>query len=52
MRYTHAITVRIPTSLKFEDKKAKSKIDLALAARQHQDLSDTLREVNFFTKDM
>lgn len=44
MKYTHAITVRIPTSLKFEDKKQKGKIDLALAARQHQDLSDTLRE--------
>jgi len=37
--------LRFPTSLKFEDKKMKNKIDLALAAKQHQDLSDTLREV-------
>ncbi|CAK5090909.1 unnamed protein product [Meloidogyne enterolobii] len=44
MKYTHAIMLRFPTSLKFEDKKMKNKIDLALAAKQHQDLSDTLRE--------
>jgi hypothetical protein len=45
MKYTHAIMLRFPSSLKIEDKKLKNKIDLALAARQHKDLSDTLREV-------
>lgn len=48
MKFTHAITVRIPSSLKFEDKKSKSKIDLPLLTRQHQDLNDTLREVIYF----
>ncbi|KAF7634513.1 hypothetical protein Mgra_00006084 [Meloidogyne graminicola] len=44
MKYTHAIMIRFPTSIKFDDKKLKNKIDLGLAAKQHQDLSDTLRE--------
>ncbi|KAL3096967.1 hypothetical protein niasHS_002683 [Heterodera schachtii] len=34
----------MPSSLKFDDKKAKSKIDFPLALRQHQDLTETLTE--------
>ncbi|KAH7706115.1 NG,NG-dimethylarginine dimethylaminohydrolase 1 [Aphelenchoides avenae] len=44
MRYTHAILARIPQSVKFEDKKTASKVDLAVARKQQEDLSDTLKE--------
>ncbi|VDN58665.1 unnamed protein product [Dracunculus medinensis] len=43
MRYTHAILVRIPKTLKLENEK-KAKIDLQLALQQLGSLCDTLRE--------
>lgn len=42
MRYTHAIVVRIPRSVKAE---RKIKVDLALAEKQQEELCETLREV-------
>uniref|UniRef100_A0A915AHJ3 Dimethylargininase n=1 Tax=Parascaris univalens TaxID=6257 RepID=A0A915AHJ3_PARUN len=42
MRYTHAIVVRIPNSVKLDDKKAN--VDFAVASKQLDDLSETLRE--------
>ncbi|CAD5229797.1 unnamed protein product [Bursaphelenchus okinawaensis] len=44
MRYTHAIVTRIPQQLKFESKKAASKVDLEKARKQFDDLNETLRE--------
>ncbi|VDP14305.1 unnamed protein product [Onchocerca flexuosa] len=41
MRYTHAIIVRVPNSLKMEK---KTKIDLSLAEKQLEELCETLRE--------
>lgn len=41
MRFTHAIVVRIPEYVKLEK---KTKVDLALARRQLQELSGALRE--------
>lgn len=43
MRYTHAIVVRIPNSVKLDDK--KTNVDFAVANKQLDDLSETLREV-------
>lgn len=43
MRYTHAIIVRIPNAIKVEDKN-KTTVDLALARKQLEDLSELLRE--------
>ena len=45
---TTAIVVRIPTTLKFDDKKTSAKIDIALARKQQEDLNDTLREVTLY----
>uniref|UniRef100_A0A915PLJ3 ATP-dependent DNA helicase n=1 Tax=Setaria digitata TaxID=48799 RepID=A0A915PLJ3_9BILA len=41
MQYTHAIVVRIPSTVKMEK---KIKVDLALAEKQLEELSETLRE--------
>ncbi|KHN74693.1 N(G),N(G)-dimethylarginine dimethylaminohydrolase 1 [Toxocara canis] len=42
MRYTHAVVVRIPNSVKLDEKKGN--VDFALAHKQLDDLSETLRE--------
>jgi hypothetical protein len=47
MKFTHAIISRIPSALKFPDKKQASKTDLALARKEQEDFNDTLREVSF-----
>ena len=47
MRYTHAVVIRIPQTVKFESKKQDKKTDLAAARKQQEDLNDTLREVCF-----
>lgn len=47
MRYTHAVVIRIPQSVKFESKKQEKKVDLSVARKQQEDLNDTLREVSF-----
>lgn len=44
MKFTHAIVLRIPGALKFDDKKTAAKTDLLLARSQQEDLSDTLKE--------
>lgn len=43
MKYTHAIIVRMPNSVKFDGDK-KAKVDFVLARKQLEDLSDILRE--------
>ena len=45
MRYTHAIVVRIPSKIKFEDKKLAKSVDLVAARKEQEDLNETLREV-------
>uniref|UniRef100_A0AC35EYF7 Dimethylargininase n=1 Tax=Panagrolaimus sp. PS1159 TaxID=55785 RepID=A0AC35EYF7_9BILA len=44
MRYTHAIVVRIPSKIKFDDKKLAKSIDLVAARKEQEDLNETLRE--------
>ncbi|KAI1722977.1 N(G),N(G)-dimethylarginine dimethylaminohydrolase 1 [Ditylenchus destructor] len=46
MKFTHAVVVKIPRTVKFEDKKTASKIDFELARKQQEDLNDTLREAH------
>lgn len=50
MRYTHAIVVRIPDKVKFEDKKLGKSVDLIAARKEQEDLNETLREVSFHIK--
>jgi hypothetical protein len=47
MRFTHAVVVRLPQSVKFDSKKQANKVDLTAARKQQEDLNDTLREVGF-----
>uniref|UniRef100_A0AC34QNA0 Dimethylargininase n=1 Tax=Panagrolaimus sp. JU765 TaxID=591449 RepID=A0AC34QNA0_9BILA len=44
MRYTHAIVVRIPAKVKFDDKKLGKTVDLIAARKEQEDLNETLRE--------
>lgn len=45
MRYSHAIVVRIPSKIKFDDKKLSKSVDLIAARKEQEDLNETLREV-------
>uniref|UniRef100_A0A7E4USC4 Dimethylargininase n=1 Tax=Panagrellus redivivus TaxID=6233 RepID=A0A7E4USC4_PANRE len=44
MRFTHAIVVRIPSKVKFDDKKLAKSVDLVAARKEQEDLNETLRE--------
>lgn len=47
MKYTHAIVVRIPDTVQFSEKE-KSTVNVALAKKQLEDLSESLRKVRAF----
>uniref|UniRef100_A0A0N4Z9T6 Dimethylargininase n=1 Tax=Parastrongyloides trichosuri TaxID=131310 RepID=A0A0N4Z9T6_PARTI len=44
MKFTHAIMIRLPEKVKYDDKKIGSKVDLMLAKKQLEALTEILKE--------